>query len=234
MVFTLRLGKSSLMIKASAVLGLVFFCERSYQRNVFKEVLIWGTVRSLSVYNDSVYYSVYNNVASLFVTRHTSSVHYRQSSFSHLNLYTQLARSRLKAFSPVENIVDNFLGRKNGVTSTLGAALEQSRIVVHKFENESKEVFLQLKQFTNCVVKTNADLKFLKFYLDNHLVPKFVNFELYNVSATNHPVTKEFKTGLLLRDISRKESFLFETTKAAGMEIVKLWNATKLLRFFAS
>ena len=108
-----------------------------------------------------------------------------------------------------------------------------SRIVVHKFDNESKEVFRRLEKFTKCFVKTNADSNFLKFCRDNQLLPKFVNFKLYDVSATNDPETKEFKTGLLLREISRKESLLLDTTKAVGKEIVKLWNATKPLYFAA-
>ena len=37
-----------------------------------------------------------------------------------------------------------------------------SRIVVHKFENESKEVFPRPEKFTNCLIETNADLKFMK------------------------------------------------------------------------
>ena len=38
-----------------------------------------------------------------------------------------------------------------------------SKIVVHKFENESKEVFRRLEKFTKCLMKTNADLKFLNY-----------------------------------------------------------------------
>ena len=61
------------------------------------------------------------------------------------------------------------------------------------------------------------------------LLLKLVNVKLSDVGATNDLETKEFKTALLLREMSRKESYLFETTKSVGLVIVKLWNATKSL-----
>ena len=45
-----------------------------------------------------------------------------------------------------------------------------SRIVVHKFENESKEVFRRLEKVTKCLIKTNADLKYLTIYTKSNIL----------------------------------------------------------------
>ena len=71
-------------------------------------------------------------------------------------------------------------------TPTLTAVtLFYSRIILKKLTTENKTTFRKLDKSVKFSVKCDADIKFINFCIENQLLPKFVNFKLYDVSAVH-------------------------------------------------
>ena len=85
-----------------------------------------------------------------------------------------------------------------------------SRIIIKILPRSSLDAFRKVEKISKKISKLKADLKYLKFCSTNQLLPKFVNFQLYDVSATHEPETIDFKNKLLVREMGKKESELEE------------------------
>ena len=80
-----------------------------------------------------------------------------------------------------------------------------SRIVIRRLTEEGKECFRKVEKILKTHSKISADLRFLNFCSDNQLLPKFMDFKLYDVSARNEDATNYFRTSLLAREIRKHE-----------------------------
>ena len=80
-----------------------------------------------------------------------------------------------------------------------------SRIIFKKLDDSARILFRKVEKTFKNAAKLRADINFLRFCFDNRLLPKFTNFKLYDVSASEENSTLEFKKSLLLREISKKE-----------------------------
>ena len=60
-------------------------------------------------------------------------------------------------------------------------------IVIRKLSQNCTSKFRKVENELKINTKKNADLKYLQFFSTNQLLPKFVYFNLYDVSAENKP-----------------------------------------------
>lgn len=109
-----------------------------------------------------------------------------------------------------------------------------SRIIIKKLSISSKSVFRILEKFLLKYDKLYADLCFLKFCDNNQLLPKFVNFQLYDVSFVNDPATIDFKRKLINNEISKKEEALRVASKDCLRTLIQFRQATSTFHFYSS
>ena len=81
-----------------------------------------------------------------------------------------------------------------------------SRIVLRKLSRSQLTLYRKVERISKIIAKCKADLKFLKFCLDNQLLPKFTNFRLYDVTAAETSDCKNFRIKLLENEIKSKEN----------------------------
>ena len=101
-----------------------------------------------------------------------------------------------------------------------------SRIVLNKLCSETKTCFRASENILTKCIKLNADLSFLKFCVNNQLLPKFTNFKLYDVSLQHEPATIVFKKNLLDSEIKTKEQKLQQLTLESAKCLVQLRGMT--------
>ena len=109
-----------------------------------------------------------------------------------------------------------------------------SKIILKKLSNDHITKFRKLEKTMKNKSKIEADLKFLYFCSDNQLLPKFVNFKLYDVSAEHDNETLNFKRDLLLREIRNKEYNLIALCKESIKCVFDFSRSVKPLYFYAS
>ena len=90
------------------------------------------------------------------------------------------------------------------------------------------------ENFLKVLIKINADIQFLKFCLNNQLLPKFTNFKLYYVSAQNENTTIQFKVSLFQREIKKKEDDLTSKRKSRMQSVLNFLSTTSKLRFYSA
>ena len=93
-----------------------------------------------------------------------------------------------------------------------------SKIIIKKLNSDSKLVFRKIEAKSKKYIKIEADINFLTFCLHNQLLPKFLNFKLYDRNAINEEQTINFKKSLLEREIKKKK----EELKKASSETIEL------------
>lgn len=91
-----------------------------------------------------------------------------------------------------------------------------------------------MERLLKTCIKINADIKFLTFCLQNQLLPKFVNFKLYDVSAQHEKSTIKFKTQLLDRELKKKKEELLSHRRLLGMDLVYFKSNSRGLYFYST
>ena len=109
-----------------------------------------------------------------------------------------------------------------------------SRVVIRKLSNNCLQLFRKLEKAYKTLIKTNADLQFLIFCLNNQMLPNFVNFKLYDVTAQHDESTIKFKRQLLEREIEKKKEEHRNETKDLGKLTVIFRQLTRGLHFYSS
>ena len=109
-----------------------------------------------------------------------------------------------------------------------------SRIVIRKLPQNCLCKFRKVENELKSYTKKKADLNYLKFCSTNQLLPKFVNFNLYDVSAENEPETISFKEKLLQREIRKKEQEAEEHIKESMKLIIDLRSCLSSFKFYAA
>ena len=92
------------------------------------------------------------------------------------------------------------------------------RILVERYGHQVIKVFRQFEKFDFKLKKLECDLQFLNKCKSNNLIPKFVNFKLYDDNIRSTHFYKSFQRKLLEQEIKTK------------LNAIK--NAEKQLRFF--
>ena len=108
-----------------------------------------------------------------------------------------------------------------------------SRVVLKKLDGNELRLFRGAEKSLKSACKACADVKFLKFCAANQLLPKFVNFNLYDVSANNADDTIKFKQSLLARETNKRSSDQAEFVKVAVGCVVNLRKMLHNFRFYS-
>ena len=126
------------------------------------------------------------------------------------------------------------LGR-NVVSKALQATcLFYSRLVLTKIGDGAKREFREIEREAKTITKLNADLDFLNICLNNQLLPKFLNFKLYDVTAQYEPSTVKFKEQLMTREIAKKNEDLSRNNIKFGIKLVRFRQSVSGLRFYSA
>ena len=109
-----------------------------------------------------------------------------------------------------------------------------SRIILKRLSPIKLESLRKVEKNVKNLIKLKADIKYLNFCSTNQLLPKFVNFNLYDVSAKNEPNTIKFKQQLLERELLKKKdlerSLLTETLRS----LVNFKRLSSNIEFYSS
>ena len=116
----------------------------------------------------------------------------------------------------------------------LAISIFYSRIILRKLKYDELTIYRKIEKLMKICTKINADIKYLNFCEKNQLLPKFVNFKLYDVTAQYEKSTVKFKIQLLQREICNKKCDLSTKLIAAGKQLVILRNNTRGLHFYAA
>ena len=109
-----------------------------------------------------------------------------------------------------------------------------SRIFLRKLTDETKKIYRYVEKCLKSLIKTKADQEFLKFCSTNQLLPKFVNFKLYDVSANFDPSTVKFKLSLLDRELLKKEQEHTDMLRNSIRAIIELKNNSSNIIFYSA
>ena len=77
--------------------------------------------------------------------------------------------------------------------SILAAVAFYSRNVIKKLDGHQLNIFRKVEDSLKSLIKRKTDLKYLEICSTNQLLPKFVNFILYDVTAEYEEETVSFK-----------------------------------------
>ena len=108
-----------------------------------------------------------------------------------------------------------------------------SRIVISTLSQNCICKFRKVEKELKSNTKKKADLKYLQFCSTNRLLPKFVNFNLYDVSAENEPETISLKEKLLQREACKKEKEAEENIRESVKLILDLKSCLSSLKLYA-
>ena len=109
-----------------------------------------------------------------------------------------------------------------------------SRIILKKLSPIKLSKIRKVEKDLKNLLKVKADTKYLQFCSTNQLLPKFVNFKLYDVSATTEPDTVKFKRNLLEREILKKKDLERSLLTETIQNIIELKSLCSNLEFYSS
>ena len=109
-----------------------------------------------------------------------------------------------------------------------------SRIILNRIAFNKKKELRKLGKILKNYTKFKADLQFLNFCLDNQLLPKCVNFKLYDVTAHHEKSTINYKRKLLTREIEKKRRELSISQSEFGRLVIQFRCQLRGLHFYSS
>lgn len=109
-----------------------------------------------------------------------------------------------------------------------------SHIIIKKLNNENLNIFRKVEKLSKLNIKRVADIKYLEFCDNNQLLPKFLNFKLYDVSLHHDECTLNFKKKLLKKEITKKNSELTSGVNELGKQLVMFRNKCRGLHYYSS
>lgn len=109
-----------------------------------------------------------------------------------------------------------------------------SRVILNKLSPESKSFFRKLEVLARKYEKLNADLQFLKFCSNNQILPKFANFNLYDMSKETEPSRVEYKNKLIKQNIIKKEEDSTSLRIECLKSVINFKKVTSTFYFYSS
>ena len=108
-------------------------------------------------------------------------------------------------------------------------------IIVKKLKEINKiKNFRNVENLMKSNIKISADINYLKFCVNNQLLPKFLNFKLYDVSLHHDNNTVNFKKRLLQNELKKQEEKLQTGTISLARELIQFRLCCRGLYYYAA
>ena len=105
--------------------------------------------------------------------------------------------------------------------------------ILDRLDSDHLKTLRNIEKLCKKSVKFKSDCAFLKFSIENQLVPKFTDFKLYKKDRRYSKNATEFRMKLMAEELEDKIKSQSEITNKCARLVLKLRTSLSVLRFYA-